>query len=201
MSDNDDSGSDAEDFPVKSSNFWLDFGPLLIFFAAFQYFKRSQPDHAMLWAAGIFAVVAVIALIIGWLKYQHISKMLIFSTAIIVVTAGLAIWSGNKTIFYMKPTVINILFGAAVIGGIFFKKNVIKLMMGEAIDLPDSKWDILAIRWGLFFFAMAALNEFIWRTQTEEFWATFKVFGFLPLTFIFTLTQLPFIQKYGTMRG
>ncbi|MEP3888948.1 MAG: inner membrane-spanning protein YciB [Hellea sp.] len=192
---------DTQTNTKKPSNFWLDFGPLLVFFAAFQYFKRSQPDQAMLWAAGIFAVIAVIALIIGWVKYQHISKMLIFSTAIIVVTAGLAIWSGNKTIFYMKPTVINILFGAAAIGGIFFKKNVIKMMMGEAIDLPDSKWDVLAIRWGLFFFAMAALNEFIWRTQTEDFWATFKVFGFLPLTFVFTLTQLPFIQKHGTMRG
>ena len=185
----------------KPNNFWIDFGPLLVFFASFQYFKRSQPEQAMLWAAGIFAVVAVIALLIGWLKYKHISKMLIFSTAIIVVTAGLALLSGDKRIFFMKPTVINILFGLAVIGGIFFKKNVIKMMMGEAIALPDAKWDILAIRWGLFFFAMAALNEFIWRTQTEDFWATFKVFGFLPLTFAFTLTQLPFIQKHGTMSG
>lgn len=185
----------------KPNNFLIDFGPLLVFFAAFQYFKRSHPDQAMLWAAGIFAVIAVIALLIGWLKYKHISKMLVFSTAIIVVTAGLALLSGDKRIFFMKPTVINALFGVAVIGGIFLKKNVIKMLMGEAIELPDSKWDTLAIRWGLFFFAMAALNEVIWRTQTEDFWATFKVFGFLPLTFIFTLTQLPFIQKHGTMRG
>lgn len=185
----------------KPNNFWIDFGPLLVFFAAFQYFKRSQPEQAMLWAAGIFAVVAVVALLIGWLKYKHISKMLIFSTVIIVLTAALAIFSGNKTIFYMKPTVINILFGLAVIGGIFLKKNVIKMMMGEAIELPDARWDTLAIRWGLFFFAMAALNEYIWRTQSEDFWATFKVFGFLPITFIFTLTQIPFIQKYGKMRA
>ena len=185
----------------KPNNFWIDFGPLLVFFGAFQYFKRSNPDQAMLWAAGIFAVVAVIALLIGWLKYKHISKMLIFSTAIIVVTAGLALLSGDKRIFFMKPTVINALFGVAVIVGIFFKKNVIKMMMGEAIELPDAKWDTLAIRWGLFFFAMAALNEYIWRYQSEDFWATFKVFGFLPLTFAFTLTQLPFIQKHGTMRG
>jgi intracellular septation protein len=127
--------------------------------------------------------------------------MLLFSTAIIVLTAGLAIWSGNKTIFFMKPTVINALFGVAVIGGVFMKKNVIKMMMGEAIDLPDTKWDTLAIRWGIFFFAMAALNELIWRTQTEDFWATFKVFGFLPLTFVFTLAQIPFIQKHGKLRG
>jgi len=191
----------AQPAAKKPNNFWIDFGPLLVFFGSFQYFKRSNPDQAMLWAAGIFAVVAVIALLIGWLKYKHISKMLIFSTAIIVVTAGLAIWSGNKTIFFMKPTVINVLFGLAVIGGVFFKKNVIKMMMGEAIALPDAKWDTLALRWGLFFFAMAALNELIWRTQTEDFWATFKVFGFLPITFLFTLTQLPFIQKHGTMRG
>ncbi|MDB2439682.1 septation protein IspZ [Hellea sp.] len=186
--------------PKKPNNFWIDFGPLLVFFIAFQVFKRRQPDDAMLWAAGIFAVVAVIALLIGWLKYKHISKMLLFSTAIIVVTAALAILSGNKTIFYMKPTVINVLFGVAVIGGIFLKKNVIKMMMGEAVELPDKKWDTLAIRWGLFFFAMAALNEYIWRYQSEDFWATFKVFGFLPLTIVFTLTQIPFIQKHGKMR-
>ena len=194
--------SDTPQSPSKKpGSFWLDFGPLLVFFASFQYFKRKAPDDAMLWAAGLFAVVAVIALLIGWVKHRYISKMLLFSTAIIVVTAGLAIWSGNKTIFYMKPTIINALFGAGVLGGIFFKKNVIKMMMGEAVSLPDTKWNTLAVRWGLFFFAMAALNEVIWRTQSEEFWVNFKVFGFLPLTFVFTLLQLPFIQKHGKMRG
>lgn len=185
----------------KPSNFWIDFGPLLVFFVAFQYLRRKSPDEAMLQAAGIFAVVAVIALLLGWLKHRYVSKMLIFSTVIIVVTAGLAIFSGNKTIFYMKPTIINALFGVAVLGGILLKKNVLKMMMGEAIILPDDKWNILALRWGLFFFAMAALNEFIWREMSEEFWVNFKVFGFLPLTFVFTLMQLPFIQKHGTLRG
>ncbi len=194
--------SDTPQSPSKKpGSFWLDFGPLLVFFASFQYFKRKAPDDAMLWAAGLFAVVAVIALLIGWVKHRYISKMLLFSTVIIVLTAGLAIWSGNKMIFYMKPTIINALFGAGVLGGIFFKKNVIKMMMGEAVSLPDAKWNTLAVRWGLFFFAMAALNEVIWRTQSEEFWVNFKVFGFLPLTFVFTLLQLPFIQKHGKMRG
>jgi len=101
----------------------------------------------------------------------------------------------------MKPTLINALFGIAVIGGIFVKKNVIKMMMGSAFEMPDKRWNDLAIRWGLFFFAMAALNEFIWRTYSEDFWAIFKVFGFLPLTLVFTLTQLPFIQKHGKLAG
>jgi len=193
--------NDVTSAQKKPNSFWIDFGPLLVFFVAFQYLKRKSPDEAMLWAAGIFAIVAVVALLIGWIKHRYVSKMLLFSTAIIVVTAALAILSGNKTIFYMKPTIINMLFGVAVLGGILLKKNVLKMMMGEAIDLPDTHWNTLAVRWGLFFFAMAVLNEFIWRTQSEEFWVNFKVFGFLPLTFIFTLTQLPFIQKHGTMRG
>lgn len=185
----------------KPNNFWLDLGPLLVFFGAFQYFKRQNPDDAMLWAAGVFAIAAVLALAISWIKYKHVSGMLIFATAIIVVTAGLAIAFDNKAIFFIKPTIINTLFGIAVIGGVFLKKNVIKMMMGSAFEMSDSHWNTLAIRWGLFFFAMAALNEFIWRNYSEEFWAGFKVFGFLPLTLVFTLTQLPFIQKHGKMLG
>jgi len=185
----------------KPNTFWLDFGPLLIFFGAFLYFKSINPDDAMVWAAGILAIVAAIALLISWLRYKHLSGLLIFSTLLVVGFASLAFFTGDKRFLYVKPTIINTLFGVGVIGGVFLKKNVIKMMMGEAIELPDAKWDRLAIRWGLFFFAMAALNEFIWRTQTEEFWATFKVFGFFPLTFVFTLAQLPFIQKHGKMRG
>ena len=155
----------------------------------------------MLWAAGIFAIAAVIALAISWIKHKHVSGMLIFATVIIVLTAGLAIAFDNKAIFFVKPTIINMLFGIAVIGGVFIKKNVIKMMMGGAFEMADTHWNSLAIRWGLFFFAMAALNEFIWRNYSEEFWAGFKVFGFLPLTLVFTVTQLPFITKHGKMVG
>ena len=187
--------------PPKPNNFLLDFAPLLVFFAAFQYFKRKNPDDAMLWAAGIFAIAAVIALAISWINHKHVSGMLLFATGVIVVTAGLAIAFDNKAIFFIKPTIINTLFGIAMIGGVFMKKNVIKMMMGSAFEMADTHWNKLAIRWGLFFFAMAALNEFIWRNYSEEFWASFKVFGFLPLTLVFTLTQLPFIQKHGKMIG
>ena len=99
----------------------------------------------------------------------------------------------------MKPTIVNALFGIAVLGGIFLKKNVIKLMMGEAVALPDKAWNNLAVRWGIFFFFVAALNEVIWRTQTEEFWVNFKIVGFMPLTLVFTLTQIPYIMKHGKM--
>lgn len=187
--------------PAKPSNMLVDFGPIAIFVGTYHYLRRSDPDGAMLTAAGIFMVVAVIALAYSRIKTGKFSGVLLLTTVIICITAGLAIFSGNKTIFYMKPTIVNALFGAAVLGGIILKKNVIKLMMGEAVILPEKAWNNLAVRWGLFFFVCAALNEFIWRTQSEEFWVNFKLFGFLPLTLIFTLTQIPYILKHGKMKG
>jgi intracellular septation protein len=192
---------EAANAAPRPNSFWLDFGPLLVFFISFHWIKRSNPDDAMLYAAGIFAVAAVIALALGWLKHRKLSGMLLLSTAIIVVTAGLALASDNKIIFYMKPTIVNALFGIAAIGGVLINRNIIRLMIGDAFKLPDTVWNRLAIRWGLFFFAMAILNEFIWRTQTEDFWVNFKVFGFMPITILFTLTQIPLIKRHGGFDG
>ena len=164
------------------------------------YWKRDNPDDAMIWAAGVLAVAAAVALIYAWFKYKHTSPILIFSTIVIGGFALAAFLFDDKRFIYMKPTVMNVIFGIAVIGGVMFKKNVIKMMMGSAFELPDAKWNILAIRWGLFFFAMAILNEIIWRNNTETFWISFKTFGFMPLTLLFTLTQIPFLTKHGTMR-
>ena len=186
--------------PAKPSNFLVDFGPVAIFVGVYHYLRRSDPDGAMLTAAGIFMVVALIALAYSRLKTGKFSGVLLLTTVIICITAGLAIFSGNKTIFYMKPTIVNALFGIAVLGGIFLKKNVIKLMMGDAVLLPEKAWNNLAVRWGLYFFFCAALNEVIWRTQSEEFWVNFKIAGFMPLTLVFTLTQIPYIMKHGSMR-
>ena len=186
--------------PGKPSNFLVDFGPVAIFVGVYHYLRRSDPDGAMLTAAGIFMVVAVFALAYSRVKTGKFSGVLMLTTIIICVTAGLAIFSGNKTIFYMKPTIVNALFGIGVLGGIFMKKNVIKLMMGDAVLLPEKAWNNLAVRWGLYFFFCAALNEVIWRTQSEEFWVNFKIAGFMPLTLVFTLTQIPYIMKHGKMR-
>ena len=184
----------------KKLPFWIDFGPLLLFFVSFMYWKRDNPDDAMIWAAGVLAVAAAAALLYAWIKYKHTSPILIFSTVVIGGFALAAFLFDDKRFIYMKPTVMNSIFGVAVIGGVFFKKNVIKMMMGSAFELPDAKWNIFAIRWGVFFFAMAILNELIWRNFSETFWASFKVFGFLPLTVLFTAFQIPFLTKHGKMR-
>jgi intracellular septation protein len=185
---------------AKKLPFWIDFGPLLLFFVTFLYWKRDNPDDAMIWAAGVLAVAATLALIYAWVKYKHTSPILIFSTVVIGAFALAAFLFDDKRFIYMKPTVMNVIFGLAVIGGVFFKKNVIKLMMGSAFELPDAKWNVFAIRWGLFFFAMAILNEIIWRNFSETFWASFKVFGFLPLTVLFTASQIPFLTKHGKLK-
>jgi len=183
------------------SKVWLDFGPLLLFFVAFQYFKRNNPDEAIIWAAGVLAVAAAIALAWSWFKHKQTSPILIFSTIAVGAFALLAFLFDDKRIIFMKPTIMNVLFGLGVFGGMYFKKNFIKMMMESAFDMEDKHWNVQAIRWGIFFFAMAALNEVIWRNFSEDFWAGFKVFGFFPLTIIFTLTQIPFLQKHGTMKS
>lgn len=185
---------------AKKLPFWVEFGPLLIFFGSFLYLKRDNPDDAMIWAAGILTIAAALALIFAWFKYKHTSPLLIFSTGVIGAFALAAFVFDDKRFIFMKPTVMNILFGAAVIGGVLLKKNVIKMMMGGAIELPDAKWNVFAMRWGVFFFAMAILNEIIWRTQTETFWIGFKTFGFLPITILFTASQIPFLTKHGEMK-
>ena len=184
----------------KKLPFWIDFGPLLMFFAAFHYLKRNNPDDALIWAAGVLAVAAVAALGYAWLKYKHTSPILIFSTFVIGIFALAAFIFDDKRFVFMKPTVMNAIFGMGILGGVVFKKNVIKMFMGSAFELPDDKWKILAIRWAIFFFAMAVLNEVIWRNFSENFWANFKVFGFLPLTILFTASQIPFMTKYGHMK-
>ena len=110
---------------------------------------------------------------------------------------GLTIYFDNPIFIYIKPTIINILFGIALLFGKFFSDEpILKKMLGKSIQLTDEGWKILNLRWVYFFFALALINEIIWRTQSEEFWVNFKVWGLLPITFIFTAFQIGLINKY-----
>jgi len=183
-----------------NSKLWLDFGPLLVFFGAFHYFKRENPDEAIIWAAGVLAIAATIALAWSWFKHKQTSPILIFSTIVIGAFALLALFFDDKRIIFMKPTFMNTLFGLALLAGIVLKKNFMKIMMGSAFEMADKYWNTQAIRWAIFFFVLAVLNEVIWRNFSESFWTGFKVFGFFPLTILFTLSQIPFLHKHATMK-
>ena len=201
MTDTSPKTTENRSAPKKKPSQWLEFGPLLVFFILYQVLKKSQPDNALYIAAGVLAVLSIITLIYSRIKHGALPMMLLLTTVLVAGSAALAYVFQDERFIYMKPTVINSLFGAGVIGGVLFKKNVIQMMMGEAFEMPTKAWNNLAIRWGIFFFVLAAINEFVWRTYGEDFWVKFKVFGFLPLTIVFTLLQLPFIMKHGKMKG
>ena len=117
---------------------------------------------------------------------------------IILIFGGLTIYFDNEVFFKMKPTIINLLFALILYGGVLIKKPLLKFLLGAAIKLEDEGWKILTQRWISFFIALAILNEIVWRTQSTDIWVNFKVFGILPITFIFTMTQFPLIKKYQT---
>ena len=119
-----------------------------------------------------------------------------FGAGVLLIFGGLTILFDNKIFIFMKPTIINIIFAAILYGGIVFKKPLLKYLLGSALKLEEEGWTILTQRWTAFFIALAVLNEIVWRTMSEEFWVSFKVFGILPITFIFTASQVPLINKH-----
>jgi intracellular septation protein len=149
-----------------------------------------------------YAIVPlIIATIISVFFLYRIDKKIptipILGAVVVTIFGGLAIVFDNKIFFYMKPTIINVLFALVLIyGKIFLKKPLLKKLFEGSIHMTDEGWNILNKRWIYFFIFLALLNELVWRTQTEEFWVQFKVFGLLPITLIFTIMQVTLIQKH-----
>ena len=182
--------------PVNKSflKFLTDFGPLVIFF---YYYYDSGKDLRV--AIPPFIIATIIALAIVWFLEKKIPKVPLLSGILITFFGGLTIYFDNPVFIYIKPTIINILFGLALIFGRYFTNEpVLKKLMGKSIPLTNEGWELLSKRWIYFFFGLAILNELVWRTQSEEFWVNFKVWGLLPITFIFTAFQIGLINKYKT---
>jgi len=172
--------------------FLTDFGPLIIFF---YYYYDSGKDLKV--AIPPFIIATIIALLIVWILEKKIPKMPLVGGILITLFGGLTIYFNNPIFIYIKPTIINILFGLALIFGRYFTNEpVLKKLMSKSISLTNEGWEILNKRWIYFFFALAILNEAVWRTQSEEFWVNFKVWGLLPITFIFTAFQIGLINKH-----
>jgi len=172
--------------------FVTDFGPLLIFLI-FYY----NGDKNLKVAIPPFIVATLIALAVVWLIEKKIPMVPLLGGIFITLFGGLTIYFDNPVFIYIKPTIINILFGLTLLFGKYFtEKPLLKKMLGNSIKLDDEGWKILNNRWVYFFFSLALLNEIVWRTQSEEFWVNFKVWGILPLTLIFTAFQISLINKY-----
>ena len=173
-----------------------DFGPLLIFFTI--YFNNENDLKV---AIPPFIIATLIALIIIYFLEKRIPMVPLVSGILITFFGGLTIYFDNKIFFYMKPTIINLLFAAVLFFGKYFtQKPLLKKFFQNAFDLEDEGWKKLNYRWIGFFLFVALLNEIVWRTQSEVFWVNFKVWGLLPISFLFAVCQVPLINKYKLRR-
>jgi len=165
--------------------------PLLIFFVI--YFKYGQD---LMLAIPPFIVATLVALAIVYFKEKKISMIPLMGGIVITLFGGLALYFDNKIFFYMKPTILSlILAGVLYFGKVFTKKSLVKILFQNTLDLKDEVWQKLNNRWIYFFIFLAILNEIVWRTQSEAFWVNFKVWGLLPISFLFGLSQLPLMSK------
>ena len=144
-----------------------------------------------------FVVATLIALIIIYILEKKIPMMPLTSGVIITLFGGLTLYFDNKIFFYMKPTIVNLIFAVVLYFGKYFtKKPLLKILFQNALKLQDEGWKKLNFRWICFFIFVAILNEIVWRTQSEVFWVNFKVWGLLPISFIYAASLVPLINKY-----
>ena len=169
-----------------------DFGPLLLFFTI--YYKSGNDLKV---AIPPFVIATLISLFIIYYLEKRLPTVPLIGGIIITVFGGLTIYFDNKVFFYMKPTIVNLLFaGILYFGKYFTNKPMLRILFKQAFDLKDKGWEILNNRWIIFFIFVAILNEVVWRTQSEVFWVNFKVWGLLPVSLVFAASQVTLINKY-----
>jgi len=172
--------------------FIADFGPLLIFFTI--YYKSG---NNLVIAIPPLIISTIIAVGVIYFLEKKIPYIPLVGGIIISLFGGLTLYFNNPVFLYMKPTIINIIFAITlIVGKTFFNKNFLAFFFKTAFQLDELGWSKLNNRWAYFFIFLAILNELVWRTQPETTWVNFKVWGILPLTFIFTALQLPMINKH-----
>ena len=167
----------------------LELGPLACFFAASYRFNLHV-------ATGVLMVGVVVALAASYWLTRRLPVMPVVTAAAVLLFGALTFYFDNPVFIKMKPTVVNCIFGAALLGGLAFNKPLLPVVLDSALSLDEAGWRKLTFRWGIFFFVLAGLNEVVWRTQSDVFWAGFKVFGTMPLTVLFALSQVPLIMRH-----
>lgn len=176
---------------MKINQTVLDIGPLIAFLAV--YFLTGKN---MMLAIPVIMITTSIALIIGYLQDQKIRVMPVITLVMVLVFGGLALYFNDPWFFMVKPTIIYALFAAALVGGLWFGQYFLKVVFEGAFEMPDAIWGKLTWRWTAFFVFLAGLNEFVWRTFGEAVWVNVKVMGFLPLTLLFAMANMPLMMKY-----
>ncbi|MGI8942755.1 MAG: inner membrane-spanning protein YciB [Qipengyuania sp.] len=192
---------------TKSKSGWLnilvDYGPLLVFLGVYKLYAPDEPGPLGEIAAVVrgtiaFMVAAVIALIFSKWKFGKVSPMLILSTALIVGFGALTIWLRDERFIQIKPTAIYLLFGIVLLVGYFRGKALLQILLEAAFEGVDRQgWLKLSRNWGAFFLVLAGLNEGLRAALSFEDWLWAKLWVFLPLSFLFTFTQIPMLLRHG----
>jgi intracellular septation protein len=139
----------------------------------------------------------VIALAIAYALTRHLPIMPLVTAIVVLVFGGLTLVLHDELFIKVKPTIIYVLFGGVLLVGLGFGKSLLGVVFDSVFHLTEEGWRRLTLRWALFFLALAVANEIVWRTQTTDVWVSFKVFGVMPLTFLFAALQYPLLQKYA----
>lgn len=176
----------------RKSPVWLkplaDYGPLAAFMTG--YFTGDLMQ-ATIWLMVATAIATAALLIVE----RRVPWMPLTTAVIVGVFGGLTLWLNDETFIKIKPTIIQSIFAALLLGGLVFGKSLLRPVLGSAWTLTDAGWKKITLRYGLFFAAMAVLNEIVWRTQSTDFWVNFKVFGLIGITILFSLTQAPLLMR------
>jgi len=167
----------------------LDLGPLVLFFI-------GNARFGIFAATAIFMVAVLAALAVSYALTRRLPVMALVSAVIVTVFGGLTLVLHDETFIKMKPTLIYGLFGATLLFGLLTRKPLLEMVFDSVFSLKEEGWRKLTLRWSLFFFAMAVLNEIVWRTTSTDTWVSFKVFGAVPLTFLFAAAQYPLLMRY-----
>ena len=167
----------------------LEMGPLVAFFV-------TNYKFGIFPATGVLMVCVVATLIVSWIMTRHLPVMPVVTCVAVVFFGALTFLFNDELFIKLKPTIVNSIFGAILLGALALGKPLLPVVLDSVLKLTDEGWRKLTLRWGLFFFLLAAINEIVWRTQTTDFWVSFKAFGIMPLTIGFALAQLPLIMKH-----
>lgn len=183
-------GANAATEPPLPIKLAIELGPLLVFFG-------TNAVYGIYAGTAAFMIATIISLGVAWLLYHKLPVMPLVSAVVVLAFGALTLYLQDETFIKLKPTIVYSMFALVLLAGFILRKPVLELLFGPAFTLTEEGWRKLTLRWTIFFVAMAIVNELVWRNFSTDAWVSFKAFGFLPLTLLFALAQMPLLQRHG----
>jgi intracellular septation protein len=184
-----------------------DLGPALVFFLTYQWTQKNGVpawgqslvgDEAILFATVVFLPAAIAGFAFSWIKEKQISPIGLFSFAMIAVFSGLALWLRDDIFIKMRPTLIYGLMGLLLLASVLFRRNILKALFSGALHLPEAQWRALTVRAGILYVALSAINETVWRTQSESLWVTYNTWGDMAINMVFWVVNMAYLARHMT---